>query len=106
MTDSHEFVVPVRVKPGASRPRVGGSHDGPYGTALIVAVSARAVDGRATQAALDAVAAAFGVRPSGITLRAGRTSRDKLVALTVPPPDATDRLRALLRFEDVRRNGM
>ncbi|WP_051571245.1 DUF167 domain-containing protein [Cryptosporangium arvum] len=85
------FVVPVRVKPGASRPRVGGSH----GSALVVAVTARAVEGRATRAVLDAVAEAFGVRPSRATLLAGRTSRDKLIALSPAPPDAASRLAAL-----------
>src|SRR5450755_4309416 len=51
--------VTIRVRPGASRTRVGGEHDG----ALVVAVTKRAVDGRATQAALEAVADAVGVRP-------------------------------------------
>ena len=48
----------IRVRPGSSRPGVGGSHDG----ALIVRVSARAVDGRTTAAAIAAVADAAGVR--------------------------------------------
>ena len=50
--------ITVRVRPGSSRPGVGGEHDG----ALVVRVSARAVDGQATAAALDALAAAFEVR--------------------------------------------
>ncbi|GAA0220018.1 DUF167 domain-containing protein [Cryptosporangium japonicum] len=92
--DSDRFVVAVRVKPGASRPRVGGSH----GSALVVAVTARAVEGRATRAVLEAVAEAFGVRPSSATLLAGRTSRDKLIALSPAPADAASRL-AVLRGE-------
>ncbi|SHM36136.1 DUF167 domain-containing protein [Cryptosporangium aurantiacum] len=102
MTQRHDatgstdrFVVPVRVKPGASRPRVGGSHHGPHGPALVVAVAARAVEGRATDAVIQAVAAAFGVRAAGVTLLAGRTSRDKLLALIPAPPDAEARLTAL-----------
>ena len=43
----------VRVRPGASRTAVGGRYDGPLGPALVVAVTAPAVDGRATEAALD-----------------------------------------------------
>jgi len=50
--------VTIRVRPGSARTSVGGQHDG----ALVVRVSARAVDGQATEAALAAVAAAFGVR--------------------------------------------
>ena len=69
--------VPLRVRPGAGRTRVGGSHGG----ALVVRVSAPAVDGRATEAALAAVAAAFGVRRSAVTLVTGATSRSKVVAV-------------------------
>jgi uncharacterized protein (TIGR00251 family) len=81
--------VTIRVKPGAARPRVGGRH----GDALVVAVSARAVEGKATEAALRAVAAAFGVRRGDVTLVSGQTSRDKVV--DVDGGDA-DRLNALL----------
>ncbi|HEY3035289.1 MAG TPA: DUF167 domain-containing protein [Streptosporangiaceae bacterium] len=59
--------IAVRVRPGSARPGVGGQHDG----ALVVRVSARAVDGQATAAALAAVAAAFGVRRRAVTLVAG-----------------------------------
>lgn len=66
--------VPVRVKPGASRTAVGGRHGE---DALIVSVTARPVDGRANRAVLDAVAAAFGVRRSAVSLLTGLTARDK-----------------------------
>jgi uncharacterized protein len=46
---------------------------------LIVRVSARAVDGKATEAALAAVAAAFGVRRGAVTLVAGASGRAKVV---------------------------
>ncbi|MGO8886210.1 MAG: DUF167 family protein [Streptosporangiaceae bacterium] len=49
-------------------PGVGSAHDG----ALVVRVSARAVDGQATAAALAAVAAARGLRRPAVTLVAGR----------------------------------
>jgi uncharacterized protein len=87
--------VAVRVKPGAARPRVGGRHDGPYGPALVVAVNAPAVDGRATDAALRAVAAALGLRPGAVRLRTGATSRDKLLTVDDPPDDLADRVRSL-----------
>ncbi len=65
----------IRVKPGSARTSVGGR----YGDALVVAVTARAVDGKATEAALRAVADAFAVKRRDVTLVTGATSRDKVV---------------------------
>jgi uncharacterized protein len=87
--------IAVRVKPAAARPRVGGHHDGPYGPALIVAVHAPAVDGRATTAAVRAVARALRVRVADLTVRLGETSRDKLLELADPPADLADRVARL-----------
>ena len=67
--------ITIRVRPGSARPGVGGEQAG----ALVVRVSAPAVDGRATEAALAAVADAFGVRRDAVTLVTGRTSRTKVV---------------------------
>src|SRR5262245_8184838 len=80
--------VTVRVRPGSARPGVGGKHDG----ALVVRVSERAVDGRATAAALAAVAAAFCVRRHEVTLVAGASSRTKVVDVAGADPAALDRL--------------
>jgi uncharacterized protein YggU (UPF0235/DUF167 family) len=88
--------IAIRVKPGASRTAVGGSHPGPYGPAVVVAVGARPVEGQATEAALRALADAIGVRPSALRLKAGATSRDKLVELADPPDDLQDRVAELL----------
>ena len=82
--------VAIRVKPGASRTRVGGL----YGERLVVAVTARAVDGAATAAALDAVADALVVRPRYVRLVSGATSRDKL--LEVADQAVDDAVRARL----------
>lgn len=71
------LTIAIRVKPGSSRTAVGGSWGDP--PRLVVAVAARAVDGAATQAALDALAEAMGVRPRHVTLVTGATSRDKVV---------------------------
>ncbi|WP_328325647.1 DUF167 domain-containing protein [Kribbella sp. NBC_00382] len=87
----------LRVKPGASRTSVGGRYDGPAGPALIVAVAARAVEGQATKAVLQAVAAAFGVRPSAVTLLRGATSRDKQVEVQ---GDESDLQLTLERLRD------
>jgi uncharacterized protein len=82
--------ISVWVRPGSARPGVGGEHDG----ALVVRVSARAVDGRATAAALSAVAAAFGVRPSAVTLVRGAVSRAKVVDVDGADPSVLRRLLA------------
>ena len=85
----------LRVKPGASRTAVGGRYDGPYGPALVVAVNAPASDGRATAAAVRAVAAALQVKPGQVAVRAGTTSRDKLLEVADPPEDFEDRVSQL-----------
>jgi uncharacterized protein YggU (UPF0235/DUF167 family) len=88
-------LIAIRVQPGASRPRVGGGHPGRYGPALVVRVGAPAVDGRATAAAIEAVAAALGLRRADVTLHQGATSRDKVLAVAYPPNDLESRLAAL-----------
>lgn len=67
--------VAIRVKPGSARTSVGGRH----GEALVVTVTARAVDGKATEAALRAVADAFAVKRRAVTLVVGPASRDKVI---------------------------
>ena len=67
----------IRVRPGASSGSVGGA----YGGALVVRVSARAVGGQATEAALAAVAAAFGVRRRAVRLVTGAASRTKVIEI-------------------------
>ncbi|MDT0165661.1 DUF167 domain-containing protein [Actinotalea sp. AC32] len=84
--------VAVRVRPGASRTRVGGAH----GDRLVVAVTARAVGGAATDAALAAVAEALGVRRRQVALVAGATSRDKVVAVDAPEVDVDRIVERLL----------
>lgn len=88
-------VLAVRVRPKASRAAVGGTYPGPHGPALVVAVSEPAVDGRATQAVLAAVAKALGLPRSRVLLRAGERSRDKLLTIVDPPADLADRVQAL-----------
>jgi uncharacterized protein YggU (UPF0235/DUF167 family) len=74
--------ITIWVRPGSVHPGVGGEHGG----ALIVRVSARAVDGKATEAALAAVAAAFGLRRGDVTLVAGASARTKVVNVTGGDP--------------------
>lgn len=87
--------MPIRVRPGASRTAVGGAH----GDALVVRVQERAVDGKATEAALRAVATALGVPRRAVRLVSGPTSRDKVLAVSGDPATLTpvlDRLRDAL----------
>jgi uncharacterized protein (TIGR00251 family) len=86
----------VRVKPGARRIAVGGSWHGPAGTALVVAVMAPAVEGKANEALRRALAAAFAVRRQDVMLVSGEHSRDKLVEIDPAPDDAAQRLTDLL----------
>jgi uncharacterized protein YggU (UPF0235/DUF167 family) len=76
--------IAVRVRPGASRTEVGGR----YGESdvLVVAVSARAVDGAATEATRRALAEAFAVRRSEVSLVSGATSREKVFEVRVSDP--------------------
>ena len=74
--------ITIRVRPGSARPGVGGEQAG----ALVVRVSAPAADGRATEAALAAVAAAFDVRRDAETLVTGKKSRPKVIEVAGGDP--------------------
>ncbi|MGE3286920.1 MAG: DUF167 domain-containing protein [Pseudonocardia sp.] len=74
--------VAVRVRPGARADAVGGCWDGPRGAALLVAVRARAVEGKANAAVVDLVATAFGLRRADVTIGSGHHGRDKILELT------------------------
>lgn len=87
--------VPVRVRPGAGRTRVGGCYQGPHGPALIVAVGAPAVDGKATEAVRQALAEALSVRSAAVTLRVGATSRDKVFVVGNADAEVRRRLAEL-----------
>ena len=80
----------IRVRPGSARPGVGGAHAG----RMLVAVHERAVDGKATQAALTALAGALGVPARRVRLVRGAASRDKLVEVDT---DGADEEAALHR---------
>ncbi len=91
--------VSVRVKPGASRTRVGGQYGAESPDAksvLIVRVGARAVEGAATEAVLKAVAKAFGLRRADVDLIGGATSRTKVLELRGDEKDLSAQLAELL----------
>lgn len=94
-----EMRVSVRVKPGASRTKVGGQYgEGSAGqVVLTVFVAQRAVDGAATEAVLKAVAKAFGLRRAEVDLVRGRTSRSKVLELSGDEQSLSTRLAQLLK---------
>jgi hypothetical protein len=69
---------------------------GRRGDALVVCVTARPAGGAATMAALRAVAGAFGVARSDVTLVTGAASRDKVIDIAGPPGTLAQRLGELL----------
>ena len=80
--------VAIHVRPGVRAIGVGGCR----GDALVVRVRERAVDGKAPEAALVALAAALELPRRDITLVAGASSRIKLVDI---PDSAGPRMVAL-----------
>ncbi|GGS38244.1 hypothetical protein GCM10010171_36440 [Actinokineospora fastidiosa] len=78
----------IRVKPGARRTAVGGRH----GDALVVAVQAPAVEGKANEAVRRAVADAFGVRARDVVIAVGERGRDKVIEISGDHAEALERL--------------
>ncbi|MGQ0841043.1 DUF167 domain-containing protein [Actinokineospora sp.] len=85
----------VRVKPGSRRARVGGRWPAD-GAALVVAVAAPAVAGKAHDAVRRALAAAFGVRGQDVLIVTGDRGRDKVIEIDPAPDDAAATLDRLL----------
>jgi uncharacterized protein YggU (UPF0235/DUF167 family) len=69
---------------------------GRYAEALVVAVTARAVDGRATEACLRAVAEALDLHRRAVRLYSGATSRTKVLEVDGDPGTLRSRLEELL----------
>ena len=92
-----EVRIAVRVRPGSSRTRVGGT----YGDdELVVAVNAPPVEGAANEAVLKAVAEALDVRPRQVRLVSGHTARSKVLAVEAADDEVaaiTDRVLELLK---------
>lgn len=86
-------LITIRVHPGASRARIGGWRAEPgHDRVLGVWVTQRAVEGKATQAALNAVADLLGVRRRSVRLVTGERTRVKVVEIYDPPEDLAERL--------------
>ena len=70
-----DLVIEIRVRPNASRNKVGGTAGDP--PRLVVAVQAPAIDGKANAAVIKELAAAFGLRARDFIIIHGELSRDK-----------------------------
>ena len=70
-----DFLLEIRVRPNASRNKVGGTAGDP--PRLIVAVQAPAVDGKANAVVVKDLATAFDLRSRDFTIVHGELGRDK-----------------------------
>ena len=75
-----DLLIEVRVRPNASRNKVGGTAGDP--PRLVVAVQAPAVDGKANAAVIKELATAFGLRARDFTIVHGELSRDKRLVIS------------------------
>ncbi len=69
------FLLEIRVRPNASRNKVGGSVGSPQ--RLLVSVQAPAVDGKANAAVIKELANVFGLKARDFTIVYGELGRDK-----------------------------
>jgi uncharacterized protein YggU (UPF0235/DUF167 family) len=87
----------IHVRPSAAKTVVGGTHDG----ALVVRVKDRPEQGRATEAALDAIAEALGIPRRQVSLVHGTKSRRKLIDIGgLPDAAVQQRIAELLAPSD------
>jgi uncharacterized protein (TIGR00251 family) len=88
------FLLEIRVRPNSSRNKVGGSVGDP--PRLVLAVQAPAVDGKANQAVIKELAAAFNLRPRDFTIVFGELGRDKRLLIDGLSPEKEKTLQAQL----------
>ena len=87
------FLLEIRVRPNASRNKVGGTVGDP--PRLVVAVQAPAVDGKANAAVVKELAAAFNLRARDFTIVHGELARDKRLIINGNEDELIARLAEL-----------
>ena len=90
---SDKFLVEIRVRPNASRNKVGGTAGDP--PRLVVAVQAPAVDGKANAAVIKELANAFNLRARDFTIVHGELARDKRLLVAGDEGELAKRLEEL-----------
>ncbi len=90
---SEKFLLEVRVRPNASRNKVGGTAGDP--PRLVVAVQAPAVDGKANAAVIKELADAFKLRSRDFTIVHGELARDKRLLVAGNEVELAKRLEEL-----------
>ena len=88
------FLLEIRVRPNASRNKVGGSVGNPQ--RLIVAVQAPAVDGKANAAVIKELANALGLRARDFTIVYGELGRDKRLLVVGDEKVLQEKVNALI----------
>jgi len=90
---SPDFLLEIRVRPNASRNKVGGTAGDP--PRLVVAVQAPAVDGKANAAVIKELASAFDLRVRDFTIVHGELARDKRLIVKGIETELVKRLEEL-----------
>ena len=85
-----DFLLEIRVRPNASRNKVGGTAGDP--PTLVVAVQAPAVDGKANAAVIKELASAFNLRARDFTIVHGELARDKRLIVKGDENELAERL--------------
>lgn len=88
-----DFLLEIRVRPNASRNKVGGTAGDP--PRLVVAVQAPAVEGKANAAVIKELAAAFNLRARDFTIVHGELARDKRLIVKGDVTELAKRLEEL-----------
>jgi uncharacterized protein (TIGR00251 family) len=88
-----DLLLEIRVRPNASRNKVGGTAGDP--PRLVVAVQAPAVDGKANAAVIKELALAFNLRARDFTIVHGELSRDKRLLIVDALPEHLTRYQVL-----------
>jgi uncharacterized protein (TIGR00251 family) len=88
-----DFLLEIRVRPNASRNKVGGTAGDP--PRLLVAVQAPAVDGKANAAVVKELSLAFDLRVRDFTIVHGELARDKRLIVKGKEIELAKRLEEL-----------
>ena len=94
----HPLRLTIKARPAAKHARGARLIDiGDGKEAIEVTVAAQAVDGKANEAILKAVAEGLGVKPAAVTLKSGHTGKLKIIEVQGDPAELEARLKLWLQ---------